>query len=176
MVAARTRNAAHQAAPVAAVAALDWDGIPVTELLETLDRLETARRRAKVCAYDAAAAVDRHGEQNLGAKSHRVIADMVRISPGEAKRRIRQACRLAPRTTLTGESITAELPATAKAWHAGTLDGEHLRVIEKFFDDLPDHLADAGFHFPRGFIGESDRENLRRMRLAQIQDMRDPRC
>jgi hypothetical protein len=76
-------------AAVAAVGALDWDGLPVAELLAALERLETARRRVTVCAYDAAAAVDRRDEQALGAKSHRVIADVARVSPGEAKRRIR---------------------------------------------------------------------------------------
>ena len=48
-----------------------------------------------------------------------------------------------PRTTLTGEPVPPLLPATAKAWHAGLLDGEHLEVIQKFFRDLPDHIAPA---------------------------------
>ena len=130
-------------AAVAALGALDWDGLSTTDLLSALDRLETARRRATACAHDAAAAVERRGEQVLGAKPHRVIADVLRVSPGEAKRRIRQAGRLAPRTTLTGQPIAPELPGTAVAWHTGVLDGEHLRVIEKFFTDLPGHLAPA---------------------------------
>ena len=130
-------------AVVAAVGAVDWDGLPVTELLAALDRLEVARRCATACAYDAAAAVERRDEQVLGATAHRVIADVLRISPGEAKRRIRQAARLAPRATLPGQPIAPELPATAEAWHAGTLDGEHLRAIETFFDNLPGHIAPA---------------------------------
>ena len=141
-------------AAVAAVAVLDWDAVPVTELLETLDRLEAARRRATACAYDAAAAVDRHGEQALGAKSHRIIADVVRVSLGEAKRRIRQSYRLAPRTTLTGQSIAPELPATGKAWHAGALDGEHLRVIETFLGNLPGHVAPADAVKAEVFLAE----------------------
>jgi hypothetical protein len=141
-------------AAVAAVVALDWDGIPVAELLAALDRLETARRRATAGAYDAAAAVDRRGEQVLGAKSQRVVADVARISPAEAKRRIRQSGRLAPRTTLTGQPVAPELPATAKAWHAGTLDDGHLRVIEKFFGDLPDHIAPADSARAEVFLAE----------------------
>ena len=141
-------------AAVATVVALDWDGTPLTELLEALDRLETARRRATACAYDAAAAVDRRGEQVLGAQSRRVIADVARVSLAEAKRRIRLSGRLAPRTTLTGQPIDPELPATAKAWHTGTLGSEHLRVIEKFIGDLPDHVAPADSVKAEAFLAE----------------------
>jgi hypothetical protein len=46
-------------AAVAAVGELDLVALPLAELVEVLDRLETARRRATAFAYDAAAAVDR---------------------------------------------------------------------------------------------------------------------
>ena len=141
-------------AAVTGVVALDWDGTAVTELLGALDRLETARRRITACAYDAAAAVDRRDEQTLGARSQQVIADVARISPAEAKRRIRQSGRLAPRTTLTGQPVDPDFPATAKAWHTGALDGEHLRIIEKFFDDLPDHVAPADAVKAEVFLAE----------------------
>lgn len=116
---------------VAAVGEIDWDALPLAALLEGLDRLETARRRATASAYDAAGAVDRRDQQTLGAIPHRLVADVVRISPGEAKRRIRMAGQLGPRTTLTGQPVPPAYPATAKAWFAGTLDGEHLRVIDR---------------------------------------------
>jgi hypothetical protein len=130
-------------AAVAAVGEIDWDALPLAALLEGLDRLETARRRATASAYDAAGAVDRRDQQTLGAIPHRLVADVVRISPGEAKRRIRMAGQLRPRTTLTGQPVPPAYPATAKAWFAGTLDGEHLRVIDRFFRDLPDSVAPA---------------------------------
>ncbi|BBY66504.1 hypothetical protein MHEL_47470 [Mycolicibacterium helvum] len=41
---------------------------------------------------------------------------------------------------MTGELLPALLPETSKAWHAGQLDGEHLRVIQKFVRDLPDQV------------------------------------
>ncbi len=68
------------------------------------------------------------------------LADALRISPREAKRRIRDAEQLAPRRTLTGEPLPPLLPETSKAWHEGRLDSEHLRVIQRFFRDLPDHV------------------------------------
>ena len=84
---------------------LDWDAMPIAELLEGLDRLEKVRRQATASACDAAAAVDRRDKQSLGAIPHRLIADVLRISPGDAKRRIRLAGQLAPRSTLTGQSL-----------------------------------------------------------------------
>ncbi len=141
-------------AALAAVDAVDWDGLPVAELFDGLHQLETLRRRATARAYDGAAAADRREEQALGGNSHRVLANVLRISPGEAKRRIRGGAQLAPRTTLTGQQVAPELAATAKAWHCGTLDGEHLRVIQRFFGDLPDHVAAADSAKAEAFLAE----------------------
>ena len=33
------------------------------------------------------------------------------------------------------------MPATAAAWHAGDLDGEHVQVMQKFLRDLPADIA-----------------------------------
>ena len=59
---------------------------------------------------------------------------------------MRDAEQLADRTTLTGQPLAPLLPATSAVWHQGLLDAEHLRVIQKFFRDLPDHVAtELGF-------------------------------
>jgi hypothetical protein len=139
---------------VEAVGAVDWDALPVAELLECLDHLETLRRRARACAYDGAAAVDRRDEQSLGGRSKRILADVLRVSPGEASRRIRGGAQLAPRTTLSGQQTPPELAATAKAWHSGALDGEHLRTIQKFFRELPDYVAPAQADKAEVFLAE----------------------
>ena len=144
-------------AAVASVGAVDWDALSVAELVEGLDRLETACRKATACACDAAAAVDRRGKETLGAIPHRVVADLVRVNPGEAKRRIRMAGQLCPRSTLTGQTVPPVLPATATAWHAGALDAEHLRVIDTFFAELPDHVAPADRVKAEVFLAEQAR-------------------
>ena len=122
---------------------VDWDSLAIAELLEGLGRLETSCRQATAAAYEAAAAVDRRDRQGLGAVPYRLVADVVRISPGEAKRRIRMAGQLGGCTTPAGQPVSPDLPATGKAWHDGQLGGEHLRVIEKFFRDLPEHVDSA---------------------------------
>ncbi|WP_445169052.1 HNH endonuclease signature motif containing protein [Mycolicibacterium sp. Dal123E01] len=70
-----------------------------------------------------------------------MLADVLRINRPAAKRRIRDAEQLTTRTTLTGQVLAPLLPETAKAWDSGHLDIEHVRVIQKFFRELPDHVG-----------------------------------
>lgn len=154
-------------AAVGALNTVDWDQLQVAELLHGLDRAEAARRRLMVSCCSAAAAVDRRGEKALGGVAHKIVADVVRVSPAEAKRRIRDAGQLAPRTSLTGQSLPPEFPATAKAWDSGLLDGEHLRVIQRFFRDLPGHLAPAQVAEAEAFLAEQAR-GLRPDQLEKV--------
>src|SRR6185436_12835509 len=61
-------------------------------------------------------------------------------STDEAKRRIKQAELLGPRQAVTGEALPPKLPNVAAAQARGEIGAEHVRVIEKFFDDLPSRI------------------------------------
>jgi hypothetical protein len=124
---------------VRAVGALDWDTMPIRERLKPLDRLETIRRRATATALDLLGFIDRSRDPALGGAVAKVLADVVRITPTEARRRIRDAAQLQPRTTLTGQTPPPALPATAKAWDAGLLDPAELRPDQ--LHKLADRLA-----------------------------------
>jgi hypothetical protein len=125
---------------VESLAAVDLDVLAAPDRFAVLDRLESARRRQVAVSHAVVARL----EQFPGCPPVPLtLADVLRISPREARRRIRDAEQLAPRTTLTGEPVPPVLPATATAWRDGLLDGEHLQVIQGFFRDLPDHLAPA---------------------------------
>lgn len=154
---------------VDAVAALDWSALDVGQQLRALNRLETVRRKATACSCDLAAVVDRCDEALIGGSAHRVIADVLRIRPAEARRRIRDAAQLAPRTTLTGQKVAVELPATAKAWHAGILDREHLRTIQRFQRDLPFDVHPAEVERAEVFLAEKAAE-LRPDQLDMVAD------
>jgi len=156
-------------AAVQALGALDWDALPIRERLEALDRLETVRRRTAATALDLVGSVDRGGQQALGGVAAKVIADVVRISPAEARRRIRDAGQLQPRTTLTGEVLAPALPATAKAWNAGLLDVEHLRAIQTFITDLPEDVHPAAVDKAEAFLAAKAAE-LRPDQLAKVAD------
>ncbi|MEZ0359559.1 HNH endonuclease signature motif containing protein [Mycobacterium sp. SA01] len=122
---------------VEALAAVDLDVLDPPDRFRVLERLETARRRQVAVSHALTARL----AQFEGCPPVPItLADVLRISPREAKRRLRDAEQVAPRRALTGEPLAPLLPDTAAAWHAGQLDGEHLRVIQKFFRDLPDHV------------------------------------
>ncbi|APE18795.1 HNH endonuclease signature motif containing protein [Mycolicibacterium pallens] len=118
--------------------AADIDELPAPERFAALARFEKAIRQQVAISHDQTT----HLEQYEGCPPIPIVlADVLRISRSAAKRRVRDAEQLTPRTTLTGEVLAPLLPETAKAWEAGHLDGEHVRVIQKFFRDLPDHLG-----------------------------------
>ena len=154
---------------VEALGAVDWTALPAGELLAALARVETVRRKATACACDLATVINGCGEPALGGAGHKVIADVMRTTVSEARRRTRDAEQLRPRTTLTGQAVSADLPATAKAWHAGLLDIEHLRVIQKFLRDLPEDIPPGEAARAEAFLAEKAVE-LRPDQLGVLAD------
>jgi len=152
-----------------AIGALDWDALPVSERLQVLDRLESVSRRHTAASHDIVASLDRTDNGQLRPILPKVIADVLRLSVAEGRRRVRDAAQLSPRTTLTGKQLPPELPGTAKAWHAGRLDRDHLRAIQKFIKDLPDHVAPAAVHKAEAFLAEKA-EELRPDQLEKVAD------
>src|SRR5664279_3265179 len=120
------------------LAAVDVDALQPVQRYSVLERLETARRRQTALSHHL---VNRL-EHIPGCPPVMIaLSDVLRISRTEPRRRIRDDEQLGPRVSLTGEKLPPEVPATAQAWHAGVLDPEHLRVIQKFVRDLPGHLS-----------------------------------
>lgn len=120
--------------------AVDLDELSPADRFVVLEEWENAQRQQVA----ASTALISRLEQVEGCPPVPItLGDVLRISPREAKRRIRDAEQLQPRRALTGEPLPPLLPETAKAWNNGQLDGEHLRVIQKFFRDLPDHVPPA---------------------------------
>lgn len=154
---------------VQALGALSWEGLPPAELLAALARLEAARRRTTASAYDLAAVIEHCDQQALGGIAHKVMADVMRTTVTEARRRTRDSAQLREKTTLTGQPVRPDLPSTAKAWHAGLLDVEHLRAIQKFFRDLPDDVSPAEAEKAEAFLAEKATE-LRPDQLSIVAD------
>ena len=124
-------------AAVAAIGELNLDNYQPAVRLHALERLETARRRQMVPSHDLIAGLANEDPADVGGPVQKVIADWLRISCAEARRRMRDAEQLAPRVTMTGDTLPPELPATAQMWRSGVLDQQHLRVIQTFVRDLP---------------------------------------
>ena len=141
-------------AAVQDVGGLDWDAVPIRERLEALDRMEAIRRRSAAAGLNLIGSVARSKDPALGGATAKVIADIVRITPTEARRRIRDTEQLHPRTTISGQALPPALPATAKAWEAGLLDVDHLRTIQKFIRDLPEDIHPAAVEQAEAFLAE----------------------
>lgn len=124
-------------AAVAAVRELNLDRLAPPVRLHVLEQLETSRRRQVAFSHDIIAGLAHEDPADLGGPAYQVIADWLRISYTESRRRIRDITQLSPRSTLTGQQLPPELPTTAQAWRQGLLDAQHLRVLQTFVHDLP---------------------------------------
>ena len=77
----------------------------------------------------------------LGAKNLAdLLATRLRISVGDANQRIKDAKLLGPRQSMTAEPLAPALPNFAAAQARGQIGAEHVRIIEKFFKDLPGYI------------------------------------
>jgi hypothetical protein len=82
-----------------------------------------------------------HTPRELGAKSwNEVLRTRWRISTAEAGRRLADAAALGPRRTLIGLPLDPVLPATAAAQGAGSITGEHVEVLRKAMNKVPDFV------------------------------------
>jgi hypothetical protein len=124
-------------AAVITVSKLDFAAADPATRLRALERLETARRQQLVASHDLLAGLADEDPADIGGPAHKVIADWLRVSCTEVRRRLREAEQLSPRITLTGETLPPELPATAQVWRKGLIDPQHLKVIQTFIRELP---------------------------------------
>ena len=124
------------------VAALPGDALTHPELLGLMSRREVLSRRQAALDH---AVINRLASEAspgaLGATSWaEVLATRLQISKGEARQRIKCAELFGARTAVTGEPLAPRLPHVAAAQARGQIGPEHLRVIGKFFEDLPAHV------------------------------------
>jgi hypothetical protein len=118
-----------------------YDALTTPECLSMLERLERETRRLPVPGHALINQVSRHaGEVELGGKLGQALANRLRISRGEASRRIREAADLGERKAITGEPLPPKLEATAAAQRAGDIGAAHVAVIRGFCDRLPDFV------------------------------------
>jgi hypothetical protein len=126
----------------AEMAGLSFTALAAPEVLAIQRRLETGYRSQAVVDHKLIHQLTSQGTPtDLGANSWpKVLSEGLRISKDEARRRIKQAELLGPRSALTGEPLPPKLPNVAAAQARGEIGAEHLKIIEKFFDDLPSRI------------------------------------
>lgn len=139
---------------VAAIGELNFDSLEATVRLHVLEQMETSRRRQIALGHDVIAGLAKEDPADVGGPIPKVIADWLRISYAEARRRLRDVGQLSPRVTLTGQVLPPELPATAEVWRDGMLDGQHLRVIQTFIRDPPESTPFVKVELAERFLAQ----------------------
>lgn len=109
------------------------DLIGVARKVETLDR--------QLFDVQIRVAEEIHTQNLAGTRAYTSTASLLRdalnIVPAQANTRLRNAKKLLPQSLPTGGHTPPVLPALAAAVAAGAVDGEHVRVIINFNNDLP---------------------------------------
>jgi hypothetical protein len=123
---------------VSRISGHSYDALTTPERFTYLEALEREARRLPVAGHELINQIDCQATPaELGGKFPHVLADRLRITRGEATRRITDARALGTRQTLTGEPLAPRYAATAGAQRAGHIGASHIAVIHRFFDELP---------------------------------------
>jgi Domain of unknown function (DUF222) len=132
--------AAYDALVTAAAqcAAIDRECFTEQQQLALLERGETVRRMQPALDHESIIQLSEYSSvEELGGTPARVLADRLRITPSEARRRLDEAADLASRRAFSGELLSPKLEATAAGQREGAIGTEHVRVIRSFFAHLP---------------------------------------
>ena len=123
---------------VSRVVGHSYEALTTPERLSLLERLEQETRRLRVPGHQL---INQLAEQappeEVGGKLSHALADRLRITRGEANRRIGEAADLGPRRAITGEPLPPRLWASAAAQRDGKIGPAHVVVIRQFFGRLP---------------------------------------
>jgi Domain of unknown function (DUF222) len=116
----------------------EYDALTSPERLALLERLEQETRRLRVPGHQLINQLaEQAAPEELGGQLSLALADRLRITRGDARRRVAEAADLGPRRALTGERLDPVLTATASAQRAGGIGAGHVQVIRRFFNRLP---------------------------------------
>jgi Domain of unknown function (DUF222) len=128
-------------AAISDVLEVSSDVLTTPECLALLESLETETRRLPAAGHPLINQLTRHASNDeLGGTLSQALACRLRITRGEASRRIHEAADLGERTAITGEPLPPLLPATTAAQRSGRIGAGHVAVIRGFVHRLPDFV------------------------------------
>jgi hypothetical protein len=120
---------------------LSFDALTTPERWALLQSCETLRRQLPAIEHPLINQIAEQADATeLGGKLPSALANRLRITGGEASRRIHEAADLGERKAITGEPLPPVLPATADAQRAGDIGPGHVAVIRGFWHRLPDFV------------------------------------
>ncbi|BBZ77361.1 hypothetical protein MANY_26980 [Mycolicibacterium anyangense] len=123
------------------LSACDVGALSPREMVAALESLQRVRNALPAVEHRLLAALQRQSTPaELGdAPTWAVwLRDLLLLSSAEARRRVDHATALGPRTSLTGQPLGPELPATAAAQADGLITEAHVAVMADFAARIPD--------------------------------------
>jgi hypothetical protein len=127
------------------LAGCDLSTLTGEQLLAFTSDWERLKRRTSVLDHATVTELDsRHtaGEKGLRTTAA-LLAELLRLYPGQARRRVRDAGDYAPRHRLFGEPLPPLRPDTGRALADGDIGIEHARAVSDLFDAIPAQTLDA---------------------------------
>jgi Domain of unknown function (DUF222) len=113
---------------------LTFDALTTPERLRVLERWEQLRRLHPAVEHPLINQITAQADATeLGGKLPAALANRLRISRGEASRRVHEAADLGERRALNGEPLPPVLEATAAAQRNGEIGPGHVSVIRSFW-------------------------------------------
>lgn len=127
------------------LAATDLTALSSGAVLEFVREWERLKRRGTAVDHAAVAELEaRHLGAEKGLHSTAaLLADVVHLNPGQARRRVQDALDFGPRRGLSGEPLDPIRPLTARALADGTISIEHARAVSDLFDAIPAQTVEA---------------------------------
>ncbi len=141
---------------------------PGPKLADSMERYERVVRRFEFgrLRFAAECSVQDVAGQEAGLSTEAFLQVRLRLSPGEAKARVRLAQELVESVSISGEIVEPELPATAAAAAEGVLSVEHIQAIGQAMKQLPPAVAPNDRAAAEKFLAEQSREmDPRRVRV-----------
>ncbi|MEV0983801.1 DUF222 domain-containing protein [Brevibacterium sp. NPDC049920] len=140
--------------------------LSASDMLAGLRGIEDLRRRLDGLSAELTAQFSRESDTAAyGARSTRsLLREKLRISGGEAQRRLRLSEAVGSRTSLTGESMEPEMPALAEGIHSGTFSACQVTGAARVAHELPSTVWEA----EAPTIDRLFAENLNTVQVADI--------
>ncbi len=137
--------------------AVDLTSASRGELLELARGLETQRRRLPAADHALIGELDARavaGELAC-ASTAALLMQLLRITPGEARARVRAAGDLGARRTLTGDLLPPVFPAVAAAQAEGAICDRHAAIIRHTVHALPAAAAEQAEQVEAALTGHA---------------------
>ncbi|HKC28546.1 MAG TPA: DUF222 domain-containing protein [Jatrophihabitans sp.] len=130
-------------AAVDGLLAMPLTGFAGPDVTALVQAVEVQRRRLEAVDQQLVAEAVQRGIAGEYARTSPtdLLVSLLRVTPAEARARVRRAEDLGPRLALSGEPLEPLLPATAAAVRAGEISPGHVRAITACLDAIPAHIA-----------------------------------